>query len=84
MNFNEKKNPFFLLTRCLLLLIEKEESRLQHNSKLITRTIPEIVMSFNQPGKKPNENIALKLLLKIASVFSVSLIISSKFIVQFR
>lgn len=37
----------------------------------MARTIPEIVMSFNQPGKKPKENIALKLLLKIGTVHQV-------------
>lgn len=56
---------------CLLLLIERGETKIQHNNKLISRTIPEIVMSFTQPGKKPKDNVALKLLLKIGTVYQV-------------
>lgn len=67
----KQKLIYTLTNRCLLLLIEKDESKLQWNSKLVARTIPEIVMSFNQPGKKPKDNIALKLLLKIGTIHQV-------------
>ncbi|XP_031623691.1 RRP12-like protein [Contarinia nasturtii] len=64
---NRKNSSQDLRLSCLLLLIEKQESRLQHNSKLISRTIPEIVISFN--SQNPKENVALKLLLKIGHIY---------------
>lgn len=56
---------------CLLLLIEKDETRLQYNSKLISRTIPEIVMCFQSSGKKSKDDVALNLLLKIGNIYQV-------------
>lgn len=61
---------------CLLVLIEKEEPRLKYNSKLISRTVPEVVLSFNHPDQKQKDNFALKLLLKIGYIYQVNRILN--------
>lgn len=78
--FPKKAKNTFSSFRCLVLLIEKEESRLQYNSKLISRTIPEIVMCFDRRGKKEKENVALVLLLKVAQFYQVKSNIEISFI----
>lgn len=47
------------------------ESKLHTTSKLITRTTPEIVSSFNHTGKNGKSNIAQQLLLKVAEIHKV-------------
>lgn len=55
-----------------MLLIEKEQDNVQSNSKIVSKTISEIVVSYSQALNKKKENVALKLLLKICEIYQVS------------
>lgn len=55
-----------LFFRCLQILLEKQAATITVDSDLIEKSIPEALVAFHQAITKKRENIALKLLLKIA------------------
>lgn len=59
------------LSRCLLILIEKQEEDITVTNDLIIKAIPEAAVAFNQAITKQRENVALKLLLKIGGFYEV-------------
>lgn len=54
-----------------MLLLEKEHETVHSNSKIVSKTISEIVVSFNHALNKKKENVALKLLLKVCEIYQV-------------
>lgn len=60
-----------LFRSCILLLIEKELANVQSNSKIVSKTISEVVVSFSQAINKKKENVAVQLLLKVGEIYQV-------------
>lgn len=66
-----KSNVKVAQLTCLTILIEKEAGHIQSNSKIITKTITELVISFTNATNKQKENVALNLLLQICEIYKV-------------
>lgn len=71
-----KENVKVAQLTCLSILIDKEANHIQSNSKIVSKTISEIVIAFSQATNDQKENVAQTLLLTICEIYKV---ISSKY-----